>query len=263
MIAACLPSVSAAACFQGKHQSEKSAPPGLEIAGRIAICARPLPGRRTRTQPVKIAMIEGLSGAFANTGEAVFRNLVWAVERVNQRGGVKHGAGHAPAATGRATTARARTRRRCRRCARPSTTARSSSLQGNSSATAAALIDAINKHNEREPGTARAVPELLGGGPHPHQREVQLLALPLRRPCRHAHGRADGGAARTTRRVKSRLPDRAGLQLRPGGAARGAPPARRAAPRRADRRRRTASAGAREGLRALRRQDQGQRRRRP
>ena len=33
-------------------------------------------------------MIEGMSGPFANTGEAVLRNLVWAVERVNGRGGV-------------------------------------------------------------------------------------------------------------------------------------------------------------------------------
>ena len=39
--------------------------------------------------PIKIAMIEALSGPFANTGEAVFRNLIWAVERVNGRGGVK------------------------------------------------------------------------------------------------------------------------------------------------------------------------------
>src|SRR5512134_2169593 len=39
--------------------------------------------------PVKIAMIEGLSGGNANGGEAVFRNLVWAVERVNERGGVR------------------------------------------------------------------------------------------------------------------------------------------------------------------------------
>ena len=39
--------------------------------------------------PIKMAMIEGLSGPFANTGEAVFRNLIWAVERVNARGGVK------------------------------------------------------------------------------------------------------------------------------------------------------------------------------
>src|SRR3954451_6793527 len=38
--------------------------------------------------PIRLAMVEALSGAFANTGEAVFRNLLWAVERVNQRGGV-------------------------------------------------------------------------------------------------------------------------------------------------------------------------------
>ena len=43
--------------------------------------------------PIRVAMVEGLSGAFANTGEAVFRNLVWAVERVNQRGGVRTAAG--------------------------------------------------------------------------------------------------------------------------------------------------------------------------
>jgi branched-chain amino acid transport system substrate-binding protein len=39
--------------------------------------------------PIKIALIEGLSGPFANTGEAAFRNLLWATERVNARGGVK------------------------------------------------------------------------------------------------------------------------------------------------------------------------------
>src|SRR6476469_7003185 len=39
--------------------------------------------------PIRIALIESLSGPFANTGEAVFRNLVWATERVNARGGVK------------------------------------------------------------------------------------------------------------------------------------------------------------------------------
>jgi branched-chain amino acid transport system substrate-binding protein len=39
--------------------------------------------------PVKLAMIEGLSGGNANGGEAVFRNLVWALERVNERGGVR------------------------------------------------------------------------------------------------------------------------------------------------------------------------------
>ena len=38
--------------------------------------------------PIRIALIEGLSGPFANAGEAVHRNLQWAVERVNGRGGV-------------------------------------------------------------------------------------------------------------------------------------------------------------------------------
>ena len=38
--------------------------------------------------PIQLALIEGMSGPFANTGEAVLRNLVWAVERVNARGGV-------------------------------------------------------------------------------------------------------------------------------------------------------------------------------
>ena len=38
--------------------------------------------------PIQLALIEGMSGPFANTGEAVLRNLVWAVERVNSRGGV-------------------------------------------------------------------------------------------------------------------------------------------------------------------------------
>ena len=31
--------------------------------------------------PIKLALVESLSGPFANTGEAVFRNLLWATER--------------------------------------------------------------------------------------------------------------------------------------------------------------------------------------
>ena len=34
-------------------------------------------------QPIRIAMIEGMSGAFANAGEAVLRNIRFAVEQVN------------------------------------------------------------------------------------------------------------------------------------------------------------------------------------
>ena len=39
-------------------------------------------------QPARLARIEGFSGAYANAGEAVWRNLLWAVERINRRGGV-------------------------------------------------------------------------------------------------------------------------------------------------------------------------------
>ena len=38
---------------------------------------------------IRLALIEGLSGPLGNAGEAVYRNLLWAVERVNARGGVK------------------------------------------------------------------------------------------------------------------------------------------------------------------------------
>ncbi|MDM0070691.1 ABC transporter substrate-binding protein, partial [Variovorax sp. J31P207] len=47
------------------------------------------PGFAQPAPPIRLALIESMSGPFANTGEAVFRNLLWAVERVNARGGVK------------------------------------------------------------------------------------------------------------------------------------------------------------------------------
>jgi len=103
-------------------------------------------------EPIKLALIEGLSGPFANTGEAVFRNLAWAVERVNATGGVKL-AGQAKGrplllqrydSKGQSEEALTVLKSAIDQGARVV-------LQGNSSAVAAALIDAINKHNEREP----------------------------------------------------------------------------------------------------------------
>ena len=55
----------------------------------LALCVPALAFAQPSSAPIKMALIEGLSGPFANTGEAVFRNLIWAVERVNARGGVK------------------------------------------------------------------------------------------------------------------------------------------------------------------------------
>lgn len=101
-------------------------------------------------EPIRLAMIEGLSGSFANAGEAVFRNLLWAVERVNARGGVKLPGGSRPLALlrfdskGNAEEALSLLRGAAEQGA-------SFVLQGNSSATAAALVDAIEKHNQREP----------------------------------------------------------------------------------------------------------------
>lgn len=95
------------------------------------------------SQPVQIAVIEGLSGSLGNAGEAVFRNLAWAVERVNARGGVQLELRRYDS-KGQTEEALAALRAAIDDGAR-------FIAQGNSSSVAAALIDAINKHNERDP----------------------------------------------------------------------------------------------------------------
>ena len=99
---------------------------------------------------VRIAMIESLSGPFGNTGEAVFRNLVWATERVNARGGVK-----LPSGAQALRIERFDSKGQNEEALAALRSAIDDGIrviaQGNSSATAAVLIDAINKHNEREP----------------------------------------------------------------------------------------------------------------
>jgi len=100
--------------------------------------------------PIKLAMIEGMSGPFANTGEAVFRNLLWAVERVNARGGIKLPDGARPLALERYDSKSQNEEALSALRAAMDGGARIV-LQGNSSATAAALLDAIDKNNERDP----------------------------------------------------------------------------------------------------------------
>jgi len=99
---------------------------------------------------VRIALIESLSGPFGNTGEAVFRNLVWATERVNARGGVK-----LPSGAQALRIERFDSKGQNEEALAALRSAIDDGIrviaQGNSSATAAVLIDAINKHNEREP----------------------------------------------------------------------------------------------------------------
>ncbi|MGX5650459.1 branched-chain amino acid ABC transporter substrate-binding protein [Hydrogenophaga sp. YM1] len=103
-----------------------------------------------RGEPIRIAMIEGLSGPFANTGEAVFRNLLWATERVNARGGVRLPGGARPLAIERFDS-----KNQAEEALSSLRLANDRGIaivtQGNSSAAASALIEAINKHNERYP----------------------------------------------------------------------------------------------------------------
>jgi branched-chain amino acid transport system substrate-binding protein len=132
-------------------------------------------------------------------------------------------------------------------------------LQGNSSATASALVDAIDKNNERDP--SRRVIFLNYAAVDP--------ALTNER-CSFWHFRFDAHADMRVAALMDAVKDDAALKrvyligqdysfgqavLREV-----APAARRAAARRGDRRRRTASDGQGEGLRALRHQDHRERR---
>ena len=119
----------------------------------LSLGAAPWPAwaqNKAEAGPIRLAMIEGLSGPFANTGEAVLRNLVWAVERVNARGGVNTAQGprllqlKTYDSKGQNEEALSALRAALDDGARYV-------LQGNSSANALALIDAIDKHNAREP----------------------------------------------------------------------------------------------------------------
>jgi len=101
--------------------------------------------------PFRIALIEGLSGPFGNTGEAVYRNLAWALERVNARGGVKLPGGPRPLALERYDS-KGQNEEALAALRSAIDDGVQFVVQGNSSSVAAALIDAINKHNEREPG---------------------------------------------------------------------------------------------------------------
>ncbi|MFZ6848664.1 branched-chain amino acid ABC transporter substrate-binding protein [Undibacterium sp. RuRC25W] len=100
--------------------------------------------------PVRIAMIDGLSGTFTNAGQAVQRNIQFAIDNINAQGGVllpdgphrlslimfdnKQGVEESLNALKQATDQHI-----------------PFIVQGNSSAVALALVDAINKHNQRSP----------------------------------------------------------------------------------------------------------------
>ncbi len=55
----------------------------LGVAAPLARSAAPPQGA-----PIRVALFESPSGSFSKTGAAVFRNIAWALEGVNARGGV-------------------------------------------------------------------------------------------------------------------------------------------------------------------------------
>lgn len=100
--------------------------------------------------PIRIGMIDGMSGPFANAGEAVQRNIQFSIDLINAKGGVKLPDGMHPlqltvfdnklGVEDSLVQFRQLTDQRI-----------PFMIEGNSSAVAAALIDAVNKHNQREP----------------------------------------------------------------------------------------------------------------
>ncbi len=137
-----------------QHRRAWLALPWALAAARVqaqapANTAFPTPNDRT-AEPIRLALVEGLSGPFANAGEAVFRNVLIAIERVNRRGGVRVAGVSRPLVLHRfdskGSTEEALATLRGALGQRIGFI-----LQGNSSATAAAIIDALDKHNEGEP----------------------------------------------------------------------------------------------------------------
>ena len=129
---------------------------GMGSSLRMAVAASNIPTAVGVSEPagtpIQLALVESLSGPFANTGEAVFRNIVMAAERVNAQGGVRlksDGAAH-PLVVQRYDSKGQNEEALSALRAAIDSGARVI-LQGNSSATASALLDAINKHNQREP----------------------------------------------------------------------------------------------------------------
>ena len=130
----------------------------VALAGAVALAPAaqaqaPAPAAVAQAKPVKLALIESLSGPFANTGEAVYRNIYWAMERVNASGGVQ-----LPASSGgprplvlERYDSKGQNEEALSALRAAIDDGAQVILQGNSSSTAAVLIEAINKHNEREP----------------------------------------------------------------------------------------------------------------
>lgn len=128
---------------------------GALAAGFGLACGVPARAAPATASPIRLAMIEGMSGPLGNGGAAVERNLRLAVETVNHAGGVRLPDGAHPfqldVYDSQNGTARSLLLLRQALGERVPFI-----LQGNSSAVASALAGALERHNARAP-QARAL----------------------------------------------------------------------------------------------------------
>ena len=100
--------------------------------------------------PIRIGMVEGMSGPFANAGEAVARNIQMAVDKINASGGVRLPDGRHPLAL-TVFDSKQGVEEALIEFRRLADQRIGFLMQGNSSAVASALIDAVERHNGRAP----------------------------------------------------------------------------------------------------------------
>ncbi|WP_250522987.1 MULTISPECIES: branched-chain amino acid ABC transporter substrate-binding protein [unclassified Caballeronia] len=121
----------------------------LRIAASACL-ALSMTARAAELPPIKLALIEGMSGPFANAGAMVERNLRFGVERVNAQGGVKLADGAHPlqlvVLDGKGSSEASLVQLRAAIDEKIGFV-----MQGNSSAVAAALVAAVDRQNAREP----------------------------------------------------------------------------------------------------------------
>ncbi|WP_338846487.1 branched-chain amino acid ABC transporter substrate-binding protein [Massilia sp. W12] len=110
--------------------------------------AAALSAQASELPPIPLALIEATSGPFANAGDAVQRNLQWSIEKINAGGGVKLPDGKRLLQL-KVFDNKGQVDESLQQLRRALDQKIPFILQGNSSAVALALSDALNKHNAR------------------------------------------------------------------------------------------------------------------
>ena len=170
-------------------------------------------GHASAQGTIKVAYTDPLSGPFAQVGDANLKQMQYIIDYINAKGGALGKKFELVPFDNKSQPSDAL-------IALKSATDQNMPfiMQCSGSNIAAALIDGVNKHNERNPDN-RIIYLNCGAVAHrADQRAVQLLAFPLR-PARRHEGRGDGPRAAEGRHQG--LPDQPGLPVRPVGAARG------------------------------------------